>query len=148
ILTASGQFSLATNFAWITLDEPPKAEVAAFTPGADFPRRASVAAIDYARQKTFAAIVDIRARRIVSLTDLQGLQPGLTGRDLTIASTIVDADRGIREALVRRGIRIPGAVSEAVQLVTMAIGYDPSFEGNRARLVRVLFTPDRDAIND
>jgi hypothetical protein len=79
ILTASGQFSPATNFAWITLDEPPKAEVAAFVSGAEFPRRASVAAIDYARQKTYAVVVDIRARRIASLTDLQGLQPGLTG---------------------------------------------------------------------
>jgi primary-amine oxidase len=148
ILTASGPFSPATNFAWITLDEPPKAEVAAFVSGAEFPRRASVAAIDYARQKTYAVVVDIRARRIASLTDLQGLQPGLTDRDLVVARTIVDADRGIREALVRRGIRIPGRVSEAVELVTMAIGYDPGLEGNRARLVRVLFTSDRSAIND
>src|SRR4051794_18367458 len=46
ILTASRQFSADTNFAWIVLDEPPKASVAAFAPGASFARRASVTVID------------------------------------------------------------------------------------------------------
>ena len=40
---------------------------------------------DVTTHPMFKPIVDIRARRIVSLTDLQGLQPGLTDRDLTIA---------------------------------------------------------------
>ena len=49
ILAHSDRFSTNTNFAWIQLEEPPKKIVEEFRPGADFPRRAYVAAIDYYR---------------------------------------------------------------------------------------------------
>jgi primary-amine oxidase len=148
VLRASAEFSPTTNFAWITLAEPPKALVTAFTPGASFPRRASVAAIDYEKKKASSVIVDINARRIESVTDLNGLQPGLTDRDMGVARAIIDADPAVKEALVRRGFKIPGRVSDVVLLMTMAIGHDPSLEGTSTRLVRVLFTSDREAIND
>jgi primary-amine oxidase len=150
ILTASRQFSAETNFAWIVLDEPPKASVVAFAPGASLARRASVTAIDYDKRKTFAVIVDIPARRIASLTDLRGLQPGLDDRETLMARAIIDDDPRIKEALVKRGLRVTGKPSDTVRLFTMAFGHDPKFplpEG-ATRLVRVLFAADQDGVND
>jgi primary-amine oxidase len=148
ILSASGQFSASTNFAWTTLEEPPKTTVNAFEPGADFPRRASVTTIDYDRKKTSAVIVDLKAGRIVSLTDLQGLQPGLDDRELVMARTIVDSDPRIKDALVRHGLKIADKTSDAVRLFTMAMGHDPSFPAAGTRLVRVLFGSDQEGVND
>jgi len=76
VLKKSGRFSADANFAWVHLDEPAKQLVQAFKPGMDFPRRAALDAIDYARKKAFAVVVDIRAKQIVSVTDLAGAQPG------------------------------------------------------------------------
>src|SRR5258705_13412462 len=92
ILAKSDRFSADTNFAWIGLDEPPKAAVAAFRPGADFPRRAALDAIDYQKGKTFRVTVDLKAARIAALADLGTQQPGLTDRDSARARLIVDAD--------------------------------------------------------
>src|SRR5579863_420011 len=63
VLRASGAFSPNTNFVWVELDEPAKAVVEGFRSGADFPRRARLAAVDYDKMTTFEVVVDIRARR-------------------------------------------------------------------------------------
>src|SRR6266446_1580214 len=128
ILAHSGRFSTNTNFAWIQLAEPPKKIVEEFRPGADFPRRAYVAAIDYDKGRAFRVIIDLRATRIASLDDLGALQPGLTDRDSAIARDIVDADPRIKEALTKRGLNIPGRVSDSIRLQYMAVGVDPSLD--------------------
>src|SRR5690242_6505344 len=92
VLKRSGRFSADANFAWIGLQEPDKRVVQEFKPGADFPRRATVDAIDYAQRKAYAVVVDVKARALVSVTELVGLQPGLTDRDVDIAREILDAD--------------------------------------------------------
>src|SRR5262249_3372943 len=116
VLARSTEFSPGTNFAWITLDEPPKALVQELKPGAPFPRKAALTAVDYARRKAYEVTVDIKSSRIESLTELVGVQPGLNPRDVEIARDIVDADPQIKAALVRRGLDISGRVSEAVQV--------------------------------
>ena len=148
ILAHSGRFSTNTNFAWIQLAEPPKKIVEEFRPGADFPRRAYVAAIDYDKGRAFRVIIDLRATRIASLDDLGALQPGLTDRDSAIARDIVDADPRIKEALTKRGLNIPGTVSDSIRLQYMAVGVDPSLDHEKNRLLRVLFASDQDAASD
>ncbi len=148
VLALSDRFSINTNFAWIQLAEPPKKTVTEFRPGADFPRRAYVAAIDYDKGRAFRVIVDLRASRIASLDDLGALQPGLTDRDSAIARDVVDADPGIKQALTRRGLAIPGRVSDSVRLQYMAVGVDPSLDQESNRLLRVLFASDQDAGSD
>src|SRR5215471_6027625 len=59
VLERSGRFSADTNFAWITLQEPAKELVQQFRPGAEFPRIAALDAIDYARRKAYAVVVDV-----------------------------------------------------------------------------------------
>src|SRR6185437_16867311 len=80
VLKQSGRFSEGTNFAWVRLQEPAKEVVRAFKAGTAFPRLAALDAIDYAKKTAFAVVVDVKARQIVSVTDLGGLQPGLTDR--------------------------------------------------------------------
>ena len=112
ILAHSGQFSSNTNFAWISLAEPPKKIVENFRPGSDFPREAYVAAIDYDKGKSFRVIIDLRSSRIASLDDLGGLHPGLNDVDIDIAADIIDADPKIKAALSKRGLDIPDRVTD------------------------------------
>jgi primary-amine oxidase len=148
VLKKSGRFSAGTNFAWVQLDEPAKALVQAFKPGMDFPRRASLDAIDYAQKKAFAVVVDIKAKQIVSVTDLGGAQPGITDRDSDIAAEIIDADPRIKAALIAHGLKIPGKVSDSVGVQFAPIGHDPSIDQRASRLVRAFFASDQDAINE
>lgn len=147
VLKASGAFSPNTNFVWVGLDEPAKAVVEGFRPGADISRRARLAAVDYDKMKTFEVVVDIGARRIASIKDLGGLQPGIDGRDIAIARSVIDSDPAIKQALTRRGMKIPGKISEAVQILYYSIGRDASFDSNRHRLMRVVFASDQSVVN-
>jgi primary-amine oxidase len=148
VLKKSGRFSEGSNFAWVQLDEPAKALVQAFKPGMDFPRRASLDAIDYAKKKAFAVVVDIKAKQIVSVTDLAGAQPGLTDRDTDIATEIIDADPRIKAALIAHGLKVPGKVSDSVGVQFAPIGHDPSVDQRASRLVRAFFASDQDAVNE
>jgi primary-amine oxidase len=147
VLAKSGRFSAETNFTGIQLDEPPKSVVQKFKEGSKFPRNAYVGVVDYTNGKTYRVIVDINAGRIGSIADLGTLQPGLNGRDMAIARKIVDADPSIRAALTKRGLSIPGRVSDAVYIHFGAVGYDPSLEGENNRLMRVWFATNQNSAN-
>src|ERR1051326_8684558 len=148
VLANSGRFSPATKFAWIAREEPPKASVEGFAPGRAFPRRAQLVALAFGRRKNFAVTIDLAARRLDAVEDLGALQPGLTEYDLVRAREILDAEPRIKDALVRHGLRIPGAVSDSVRALFLGVGEDPALRGQSGRLVRVLFLSDQDAIND
>ena len=148
VLASSGRFSPETKFAWIELEEPAKELVERFEPGQAFPRRARLAALDFGRRRSFAVTIDLSARRLDAVEDLGALQPGLTDYDLDRARAILDADPRIKEALVRHGLQIPGAVSDSVRELFLGVGDDPSLGGETGRLVRALFIADQEAIND
>jgi primary-amine oxidase len=148
VLKRSARFSADTNFAWIALQEPDKQTVQAFRPGATFSRRATLDAIDYAQRKAFAVVVDVKAGEIVSVTDLAGLQPGLTDRDTDIAKDVLDADPRIKAALVARGLEVRRKVSESVGVQYAPIGHDPDLARQGGRLMRAFFASDQDAVNE
>jgi primary-amine oxidase len=148
ILMKSGQFSKNTDFSWVELDEPAKKIVTELKPGDDMPRRAYVAAVDFDRKKSFDVIVDLKEQRIASLTDIGDREPGITDHDGEVARAIIDADEAVRGALVRRGLKIPGKVSDSVTTQLAAIGRDPGFAPGGNRLIRVLFASDQDSINE
>jgi primary-amine oxidase len=147
-LAHTGQFSKNTNFAWIGLEEPAKKVVNEFKPGSDFPRMARVVATDFDKRTSFEAIVDARAGKIAALTELGELQPGLSDGDIERARAIIDADPAVRAALLRRGLRIPGNISEAVGVQFAPFGHDRTLDTARRRLVRALFSSDQDAVNE
>jgi primary-amine oxidase len=148
VLSNSGQFSTNTNFAWVQLLEPPKKIVEEFKPGSAFPRQAYVAAIDFDKRKTFAVLVDVKARRIVDVIELKGLQPGLNDQDTERAHAILDADEAVKTALVKRGLRVAGKVSDSIGIQYAPIGHDPTLEQESGRLVRAFFVSDQQAVND
>jgi primary-amine oxidase len=148
VLERSGRFSAGTNFAWITLQEPAKELVLQFRPGADFPRIAALDAIDYARRQAYAVVVDVKKRAIVSVTELIGVQPGLTDRDTDIAAGILDADPRVKAALTARGIEVRSKVSDAVPIQYAPIGYDPDLAQRDGRLMRAFFASDPHAVNE
>jgi primary-amine oxidase len=147
VLIASGRFSPETKFAWVELEEPPKSAVEQFHPGDDFPRKASLTAIDFSARKSFAVRVDIKGRRIVGLDDLQRLQPGLTDHDIELAREIVSADESVAAALSKHGIK-PHAGLNVIRALYMGVGTDPTLESEGGRLLRVMFLSDPDAVND
>jgi primary-amine oxidase len=144
VLIASRRFSPETKFAWIELEEPPKAVVEQFHPGDDFPRKAYLTAIDFAAGKSFAVRVDIKARRIVALDELQRLQPGLTDHDIDVARDILSADERIAAALVKHGVAPRDGLIRALY---MGVGTDPTLASEGGRLLRVMFVGDQNAIN-
>ncbi len=148
VLKRSGRFSADTNFAWIELQEPPKSVVQAFKPGADFPRLASLSAIDFDARKVFAVVVDLKTKQIVTATQLDGLQPGLTDQDIDRARAVLDADPRVKAALVGRGLSVPGKVSDAVGIQFAPVGHDPSLAREKTRLMRAFFASDQHAVND
>ena len=148
VLAASGRFSQNTKFAWIELEEPAKSLVERFEPGQAFPRRARLAALDFGRHKSFAVTIDLTARRLDAVQDLDPLQPGLTDYDLERARQILDSEPKIKDALVRHGLDIPGATSKSVRELFLGVGEDPALSGETGRLVRVLFISDQDAIGN
>jgi primary-amine oxidase len=93
-------------------------------------------------------VVDVKAKQIVSVTDLAGAQPGLTDRDTDIASEVLDADPRIKAALVAHGLKIPGKLSDSVGLQFAPIGHDPSVDQRASRLVRAFFASDQHAVNE
>ena len=148
VLASSGRFSQNTKFAWIGLEEPAKSLVERFEPDHAFPRRAQLAALDFDRHKSFAVTIDLAARRLDAVQDLAPLQPGLTDYDLERARQILDSEPKIKDALVRHGLQISGAISDSVRELFLGVGEDPALEGETGRLVRVLFISDQDAIDN
>ena len=148
VVKRSGRFSADANFAWVALQEPAKQLVQDFKPGAEFPRLARLDAIDYAQRKAFAVVVDVKKREVVSVTDLAGLQPGLTDRDLDIAKDVVDADARVKAALVGRGLKVSGKVSESLGVQFAPIGHEPKLAQQGSRLVRAFFGSDQNAVNE
>src|SRR5438132_9324237 len=145
VLAASGRFSQNTKFAWIELEEPAKSLVERFEPGQAFPRRARLAALDFGRHKSFAVTIDLTARRLDAVQDLDPLQPGLTDYDLERARQILDSEPKIKDALVRHGLDIPGATSKSVRELLPGGGEDRAPSGETGRLVRVVCISDQDA---
>ena len=147
ILESSRAFSTNTYFGWIELEEPPKELLDQYVPHSTFPRVAHLSAIDYEKKTAFSVTVDLRARRVVSAINLKDLQPGLTPRDVEIASEVLDNNPQVKAALVRRGLSIPGQLSASVKMLNETIGDDPSLLSINSRLMQVLFLADQKASN-
>ena len=74
------------------------------TPGAPPPREAFAVVFQKSANRTFEAVADLTARRLVSWTEIPGVQPAILGADALIAEQVVRADPRWREAMRKRGI--------------------------------------------
>jgi primary-amine oxidase len=141
LLQAAPNFPKNALFSTVQLHEPPKAEVLNFKPGATFRREAFAIVLDRERNKTFEAIADLRARKIVSWREIPGVQPLIFEGEYEVLERLVKADSRWQEAMRKRGI----TNFEEVAVDGWAVGQvDPKFSG---RLMRGLSYFKGDAAN-
>ena len=93
-LRASPQFPEAGLFATIVLKEPAKSEVLAYTTGSPIARLAFAVILDRRHNRTFEAVVDVKAPRVVSWTEVKGVQPAVLDANTTCSSASSKATRG------------------------------------------------------
>lgn len=104
VLRAGGRINESTRFSLIELKEPSKDEVAAFRIDAPLRREAFVVAYERASNRTFEAVVDIKAKALVSWKEVPGVQPSLLEDDAKILEKAIRADVRWQEAMKKRGI--------------------------------------------
>jgi primary-amine oxidase len=121
----------AADLPLILLEEPPKAAVLAWRPGQRLPRLAR--AVATTPGTLFEAIVDVDARRLVSVTERKGAQGPVTLPEIERATEIVVADSRMRDRLRARGLTDPSKLFCA----PWSAGYFgvPAYEGRRVLVV-------------
>jgi primary-amine oxidase len=130
---AAPQFPADGKFATIVLEEPAKATVLAHTPGAAFDRQAFAVILDRRRNRTFEAVVDVKGSRILSWTEIKGVQPAVLEAEYDVLVNVVKADPRWQAAMKKRGIDD----FDKVQIDNWAVGeVAPKFRGRR--LLRAL----------
>jgi len=102
ILRASGKVDVQTRFPMIQLKEPPKQEVLAWKPGRPMGREAFIVVKQEAQ--TFEAVVDLNAKKLLSWTEIKGVQPAYTDEEEDELGDIIKNDPQVKAALKRRGI--------------------------------------------
>jgi primary-amine oxidase len=141
ILQAAPNFPKTALFSTVQLNEPPKSEVLSFKTGAAFRREAFVIVLDREKNKTYEAIVDLRANRVVSWKEIPGVQPLVFQGEYEIVQELVKADSRWQAAMRKRGI----TDFEQVAVDGWAVGQVPNrFTG---RLLRGLSYFKGDAAN-
>ena len=109
VLRSAERLGANGRVASVTLAEPPKSEVMAWTPEMPFRRRALVVVMDSAH--TFEGRVDLGERRVDAWRELRGVQPNLIESEYALASQLMLTDMRVIAALARRGITRLDSVS-------------------------------------
>jgi primary-amine oxidase len=134
VVRASGKAPANAFFPLIALNEPSKNLVSRHRPGNAFPREAFVMLLDRPAGRTFEAVVDLRARKILSFAERPDVHPPVLVEEYTSAAEIVRQDRTWQAAMRKRGLT--DEQFREVALDTWAAGYVPGRE--RQRLIRVI----------
>jgi primary-amine oxidase len=102
LLREAGHASSTTVFHTISLEEPPKEAVLAWRRGQPISR---VAALTLRHQsKTFEALVDLGARKVVTCEEVPGAQPMITLPEILGAMEVALADQRMQDGLRLRGV--------------------------------------------
>lgn len=100
VIQASGKVDAKTRFPMVQLKEPPKEEVLAWKPGQAMRREAFVVVKEGAQ--TFEAVVDVNGKRLVSWTEVKGVQPPATREEADV--DWVKDNPEMQAAFKKRGI--------------------------------------------
>lgn len=117
-VSAAPQFPAGGRFATLVLKEPPKSEVLAFKAGAPVARQAFAIVLDRRHNRTFEAVADVTTARLVSWTEVRGVQPVVLASEWEVLDRIVRADARWQAAMRRRGI----TDMKQIQLDNWAVG--------------------------
>jgi primary-amine oxidase len=142
VVAAAPGFPEGGKFATLVLKEPAKAEVLAYAPGAAIARQAFAIVLDRKHSRTFEAVADVKARRLVSWTEIKGVQPAVLDSEYDVLVGIVKGDARWQAAMRKRGIQD----FDKVQIDNWAVGQvAPKFQ--KMRLLRALSYYKGDQIN-
>jgi primary-amine oxidase len=103
-LKAESKATQSSRFFTLVLHEPPKAEVLNFKPGAAFRREAFVVVFERAANRTYEAVVDVKAKKVLSCKEIKNVQPSMVTEDFVLAASIANSDPAWQAALRKRGI--------------------------------------------
>jgi primary-amine oxidase len=131
-----------TRYPMVQLKEPPKEEVLAWKPGQDMRREAFV--VVKQGSQTFEAVVDVNAKKMVSWTEIKGVQPNTPDDEQAELGDVVKGMPEVQEALKKRGITNLGTVGCAIY----PEGYFGSTEHPGHRVFRVLCAQAYGALAD
>src|SRR6478672_6529284 len=92
------------RFASIELQEPPKREVRAWTPGDPVPRLAHAVLWNRADNQAWDGLVDLTAEKVASWTHLPGVTPNYTNDETIEVDAAMRAHPDVVAALAERGI--------------------------------------------
>lgn len=142
VITALPQFPAGSLFSTIVLKEPLKREVLNYKPGSPVSRQAFAVILDRQGNRTFEAVVDLKAGRLVSWEQIKGVQPLVMESEFEALPDIVKADARWQEAMRKRGIND----FDKVQIDGWAVGQVARAHAG-ARLLRALSYFKGDAVN-
>lgn len=132
-LSSAAQFPADAQFAIIVLKEPAKRDVLAYTAGAPIARQAFAIILDRPKNRTFEAVVDVKTPRLVSWTEVKGVQPAALESEYDTFEEVVKKDARWQAAMRKRGIEN----FDQVQIDNWAVGQvAPQYQGRR--LLRAL----------
>ena len=95
----------SARFVFVTLHEPPKALLRAWSPGDDpLPREAHIVLYERGTRTTCEAVVSLTAREVVSFVEVPGVQAPIMAEEFVSCEAIVVADPRWQEAMRRRGV--------------------------------------------
>jgi len=138
-LKASGKTDAKTRFPLIQFKEPPKEEVLAWKPGQAMRREALV--IVKQGPQTFEAVVDASGKKLISWSEVKGVQPNLVEEEMREIDEPVKENPDVQAALRRRGI----TDYSTVHCAGYGTGYFGTPEEQGRRLLRVHCSDVRDA---
>lgn len=104
ILRASGHVGAKCRFVLVSLQEPPKHAVLAWTPGANMPREAAAQILDNADGHTYEATVSLTQGKVTRWEHIPGVQPSLMLDEFFECEEAVKADPQFAAALARRNV--------------------------------------------
>ena len=102
VLRAAGHLNEETRFSIVNLHQPPKDFVWSWSQGKDFPREAF--AVVRQGADSYETVVDLKQRRVVSWTKLQGVQPNWLREEFTAMEKEVRKHPDFIAAMKKRGI--------------------------------------------
>jgi primary-amine oxidase len=141
-LQTSHKVDSDTRFPMVQLHEPPKEEVLAWKPGQGMRREAFLVVRQGAQM--FEAVIDVKSKKLLSWTEMKGLQPNMPHEEELEMSDAVKGNPDVQRALQLRNFTDPWSVV----CVGGPAGYFNKGEEPGSRLLRILCFKEYGAIEN
>jgi len=110
LVRADPRFDDRVRFAYVGLAEPPKAALTAWGPGARVERAAQMVLTTGFEARVVEVVASLSARTLHSVTEIDGVRPGLQYEEALAAVTVLQSDPTWGAAMARRGLDDPARI--------------------------------------